>query len=55
MAGSYALGAHFEAFVKAQLAIGRYGNASEVLRASLRLLEEREKKFAELDEAIFTS
>jgi len=52
MASSYSLGPHFEAFVKAQLASGRYGNASEVLRAALRLLEEREKKFLELDAAI---
>jgi antitoxin ParD1/3/4 len=52
MASSYSLGSHFEAFIKAQLASGRYGNASEVLRDALRLMEEREKKFAALDEAI---
>lgn len=52
MASSYSLGAHFEAFIKAQLASGRYGNASEVLRDALRLMEEREKKFAALDHRI---
>jgi putative addiction module CopG family antidote len=43
MASSYSLGPHFEAFIKAQLASGRYGNASEVLRDALRLMEESEK------------
>jgi antitoxin ParD1/3/4 len=52
MASSYSLGPHFEAFVKAQLNSGRYGNASEVLRDALRLMEEREKRFAALDKAI---
>jgi antitoxin ParD1/3/4 len=52
MASSYSLGAHFEAFVKAQLASGRYGNASEVLRDALRLMEERGKKLAAFDAAI---
>lgn len=42
MASSYSLGAHFEGFVKRLLESGRYNNASEVLRDSLRLLEERE-------------
>jgi antitoxin ParD1/3/4 len=42
MASSFSLGDHFDAFVKEQLASGRYTNASEVIRAGLRLLEEYE-------------
>ncbi len=52
MPSSYTLGKHFEAFVQAQLASGRYNNASEVLRDALRLMEERERKLAALDAAI---
>jgi antitoxin ParD1/3/4 len=42
MPTSVALGNHFEEFLKAQLASGRYNNASEVVREGLRLLEDRE-------------
>jgi antitoxin ParD1/3/4 len=52
MPSSYTLGKHFETFVQAQLASGRYNNASEVLRDALRLMEERERKLAFLDSAI---
>ncbi len=52
MPSSYTLGKHFEAFVQAQLASGRHGNASEVLRDALRLMEERERRLAALDAAI---
>jgi antitoxin ParD1/3/4 len=46
MPTSVALGEHFEAFVKRQLAEGRYNNASEVVRAGLRLLEDAEREKA---------
>jgi len=52
MPSSYTLGKHFEAFVQAQLASGRYGNASEVLRDALRLMEARERRLAALDAAL---
>jgi antitoxin ParD1/3/4 len=37
-----ALGNHYEEFVKKQLESGRYNNASEVVRAGLRMLEDHE-------------
>ena len=52
MPTSYTLGGHFEAFVQAQLASGRYNNASEVLRDALRLMEERERRLSALDSVI---
>jgi antitoxin ParD1/3/4 len=45
---SYAVGNHFEDFIRAQVQAGRFNNASEVVREGLRLLEERELKIAEL-------
>lgn len=52
MPSSYSLGAHFENFIQTQLASGRYNNASEVLRDALRLMEDRERRLASLDEAL---
>lgn len=49
---SVALGEHFEDFVKYRISEGRYKNASEVIRAGLRLLEEEEQKFYALKNAI---
>lgn len=49
---SVALGGYFEDFIKAQIAQGRYNNASEVIRAGLRLLEEDESQLMALKSAI---
>jgi antitoxin ParD1/3/4 len=44
MPSSYALGDHFEQFIKRQVEDGRYASASEVVRDVLRLLEEEEQR-----------
>ena len=49
---SVALGGHFEQFIGEQVSAGRFGNASEVIRAGLRLLEEQELRLQELRAAI---
>jgi antitoxin ParD1/3/4 len=49
---SVALGDHFTTFINQQVEDGRYGNASEVIRAGLRLLEEHEAKHKALRAAI---
>jgi antitoxin ParD1/3/4 len=41
MPTSVALSPHFEAFIREQLKSGRYNNASEVVRAGLRMLEDQ--------------
>jgi len=49
---SFSLGDHFNSFVEAQVTEGRYDNASDVMRAALRLLEERETRIAALRAAL---
>ena len=49
---SISLGEHFGGFIEQQLAHGRYGSASEVVRAGLRLLEEQEVRLATLRHAL---
>lgn len=49
---SISLGEHFEDFIKCRVGEGRYKNASEVIRAALRLLEEEEQKVRALRNAI---
>ena len=49
---SVSLGNYFEDFVDSKITQGRYKNASEVIRAGLRLLEEEENKIQILKNAI---
>lgn len=49
---SVTLGSYFDQFIRGILREGRYKNASEVVRAGLRLLEEEEHKIIALRKAI---
>ena len=47
-----ALGPHYENFIQSTITSGRYNNASEVVRAALRRLEDEEARLAALRSAI---
>lgn len=49
---SISLGSYFDEFIQDRIAAGRYKNASEVVRAALRLLEEEENRVMALKAAI---
>ena len=49
---SITLGSYFDQFIQSVLREGRYKNASEAIRAGLRLLEEEEQKIIALRLAI---
>lgn len=49
---SISLGNHFENFIEHSINDGRFNNASEVIRAGLRLLEEEECRVKTLRKAI---
>jgi antitoxin ParD1/3/4 len=49
---SVSLGGHFAEFIGEQVARGRFSSASDVVRAGLRLLEEREARLLALQAAL---
>ena len=49
---SVTIGDHFTSFIGEQVRTGRYGSASDVVRAGLRLLEEHEARVRTLQDAL---
>jgi antitoxin ParD1/3/4 len=49
---SISLGNYFDDFIQNRISAGRFKNASEVVRAGLRLLEEEENRIIALREAM---
>lgn len=45
---SYVVGDHYEAFIAKKVSGGRFNNASEVVRAGLRMLEDYETRLSEV-------
>lgn len=52
---SVSLGDHFTGFIDSQVQDGRYGSASDVVRAGLRLLEEHEARVRALQNALIAA
>lgn len=52
MPSSYAIGEHFEQFIRNQIDGGRYASASEVVRDALRLLEDEQQRHSSLLKAL---
>ena len=49
---SFSLGPHFTSFIDQQVKQGRFGSASDVVRAGLRMLEQQETQLAALRAAL---
>ncbi len=49
---SIILGDHFDTFLKAEVASGRYASVSEVIRSALRLLEDRQQYIDSMNQAL---
>jgi antitoxin ParD1/3/4 len=49
---SITLGEHFDGFISQQIESERYGSASEVVRAGLRILEDTEGKLEALKQML---
>jgi antitoxin ParD1/3/4 len=49
---SISIGDYFDSFIQNRISAGRFNNASEVVLAELRLLEEEENRIIALREAI---